>query len=93
MWWPSPQAFSGLTVEDTEEGFSLEAPDGTECAAWLEYWSQDDEHHEFFEKEFIRVLLDYVNTIENQHGQSEDQPDGKDGDRVEAEEVGPGSLT
>lgn len=79
-------AFSDLTVEDTEEGFSLEAPDGTECATWLSYWSQDEEHHEFFEKEFIRVLLDAVKSHESTNGKNEDQPDGQDGNREQAEE-------
>ena len=79
MWWPSPQAFSELAVEDTEEGFSLEAPDGTECASWLNYWGQDEEHHEFFEREFTKVLIDYVQTLEKQHGENEAVPDGQDG--------------
>ena len=92
MWWPSPQAFSDLTVEDTEGGFSLEAPDGTECAVWLDYWSQDEEHHEFFEREFTQVLIDYVKTLENQHGKNEDQPDGQDGDREQTQDDCSGVL-
>jgi hypothetical protein len=86
MWWPSPSAFSDLTVEDTEEGFSLEAPDGSECASWIAYWDQDEEHRKFFEKEFTKVLIDYVQTLENQHGESKVQFDGQNDHRVEAQE-------
>ncbi len=93
MWWPSPLAFSDLTVEDSEEGCSLEAPDGTECATWINYWSQDEEHHEFFEKEFTKVLMDYVQTLEKQHGKNEDQPDSQDGNREQAKENQAGSVS
>ena len=86
MWWPSPEAFEDLTVEDAEYGFDLSAPDGTECAEWLAYWAQDEAHHKVFEDEFIKVLSDYANKILNTNGESKNQPDGQDGNRVEAEE-------
>ena len=67
LWWPHPDAFQDLTVEDTEEGFTLSAPDGTECAEWIAYWNQDETHHAVFEKEFIEVLRDYSNKTLEAH--------------------------
>jgi hypothetical protein len=60
-----------LTVEDAEEGFTLSAPDDTECAAWLTYWNQDEAHHEVFEKEFNKVLTHYLNRTLEEHGEAE----------------------
>lgn len=72
MWWPAPKALDDLTVEDAEEGFTLQAPDDTECGAWLEFWSQSEEHQQFFNEQFNQVLLNYLDT---QDGQTQDQPD------------------
>ena len=86
MWWPSPEAFNDLTVDEAEYGFDLSAPDGTECAEWLSYWAQNEEHHKVFQDEFIKVIIDYANQTLDKHGENQDQPDGQDGNRVEAEE-------
>lgn len=86
MWWPDPSAFEDLTVEDAEHGFDLSAPDGTECADWLGYWSQDEEHHKFFEQEFIKILIEHSQHILNQHGESQIQSDRQDSNREQAEE-------
>lgn len=72
MWWPSPETLSDLVVEDAEGGFSLSAPEDTECSAWLEYWSQSPEHQEFFCQQFLTVLTAYLKSLEN--GKAEDQP-------------------
>ena len=70
MWWPSPEAFEDLTVEDAENGFTLSAPNGTECAEWLGFWSQDEGHHRVFEEEFTKVLTNYANRILEKHGET-----------------------
>ena len=93
MWWPSPEAFEDLSVEDAEYGFDLSAPDGTECAEWLSYWNQDEAHHKVFEDEFIKVLSDYANKTLEKHGQTEAIPDEQSADRGEAEKVSAGTLT
>ena len=84
MWWPSPEALKDLQVEDSEEGFTLSAPDGTDCAAWLNYWSCSEEHQKVFNEAFTDMLQAYLYTLENQHGEDENQFDGQDGHRVEA---------
>jgi hypothetical protein len=91
MWWPSPEAFEDLTVEDAEHGFDLSAPDSTECGEWLAFWNQDEAHHKIFEEEFTAVLRNYANEILNQDGQNEDLPDRGEADSVQAEDVGAGT--
>jgi hypothetical protein len=92
MWWPSPEAFEDLTVEDAEHGFDLSAPDDTECGEWLAYWAQDEEHHKVFEEEFTAVIRDYANQILESNGKDEELPDGSQSDREQAEDVGTGTL-
>jgi len=84
MWWPSPESLKDLQVEDWDEGFTLSAPDGTECAAWLDFWTQSEEHHRTFVKAFEEMLRTYLDTLENQHGENENQSDGQNDYRVEA---------
>jgi len=91
-WWPSPEAFDDLVVEDTENGFDLSAPDDSECGDWLSYWNQDEEHHKFFEHEFTEVLRTYAQSILNEHGKDEVLPDGSQGDREQAEKHLAGEL-
>jgi hypothetical protein len=88
FFWPSPEAFDDLTVEDADEGFTLTAPDETECGEWLAYWNQSPEHIELFTEAFIKNLRNYLATID---GQTQDVPDGQQRDPEQAEDVGPGS--
>ncbi len=92
MWWPSPEAFDDLTVEDAEYGFDLSAPDHTECGEWLAYWNQDEAHHKIFEREFIEVLKHYANKTLEEHGQAEAISDEQSGDRSQTEDVSTGTL-
>jgi len=82
FWWPSPEAFDDLTVEDNEGGFTLDAPDDTKCGEWLAYWNQSPEHIELFTEVVTKSLLNHVNTISEQHGQTEELPDGQHQDGV-----------
>ena len=86
MWWPSPEAFEDLIVEDSEEGFTLYAPDDTECGEWLTFWDQDEAHHLVFEKEFTTVLQHYANQILDANGQNEDLPERGNTDSVQAQD-------
>ena len=91
MWWPSPEAFEDLTVEDAEHGFDLSAPDDTECGEWLAFWNQDEAHHLVFEKEFTAVLSHYANKILDANGKDEELPDGGTENRIETQDECPGS--
>jgi hypothetical protein len=84
FWWPSPEAFDDLTVEDAEEGFTLEAPDDTECGEWLAYWNQSSEHIELFTEEFTKCLQNHIDTTLEEHGQTQDISDGlhQDGEQA-----------
>ena len=93
MWWPSPEAFEDLTVEDAEHGFDLSAPDDTECGEWLAYWAQDEVHHKVFEEEFIAVLRNYANQLLEKHGENEILLDRGKQDRVQTEEISTGPLS
>jgi hypothetical protein len=92
MWWPSVKALDDLQVDDFVEGLTLSAPDGTECAEWLSFWSQSEEHHAIFVKAFTEMLRIYLDTLKNDNGENQVQPDGQNGNRVEAEEECPGVL-
>lgn len=94
IWWPSPEALDDLTVEDSEEGFSLSAPDNTECAAWLAYYNQTEELREQFNREFLAAITDYVKTLNltNEDGSPlEDSFRGED-HPVQAEEDAAGTV-
>ena len=91
MWWPSPEAFENLTVEDAEHGFDLSAPDDTECGEWLAFWNQDEAHHKIFEEEFTAVLRNYANQILDANGKDEELPDGRNPDPVQAQDECSGS--
>ena len=93
MWWPSPEAFEDLTVTDIETGWQLSAPDDTELAAWLNYWSQDDEHHEFFQTVFVKTLTEHAEIVLENYGQTEAIPDEQSSDREQTEEDSAGVLT
>ena len=93
FWWPSPEAFDDLTVEGTEEGFTLDAPDDTECGEWLAYWDQSSEHIKLFTEVVTKSLLNHVNTISEQHGQTEKLSDRLHEDGVKTEDVSAGSQS
>ena len=93
MWWPSPEAFEDLTVEDAEYGFDLSAPDNTECAEWLAFWTQDEIHHKVFTEEFVKVLARYANETLEQHGQTEAVSDEQSSNRGETKENPSGTLS
>lgn len=95
-WWPHPDAFHDLDVTDTEDGWQLSAPDGTELAEWLNYWNQSEEHHELFQAVFIQTLTDHANLVINdleQNGKTEAVTDEQSSDRSETEEECAGSVT
>ena len=83
FFWPSPEAFDDLTVEDADEGFTLTAPDETECGEWLAYWNQSPEHIELFTEAFTQALKNNLDLLE-EHGQTEELPDGlhEDGEQA-----------
>lgn len=86
IWWPHPSAFDDLTVEETETGFEFSAPDGTECAAWLAYFTETPERHAAWEAEILRSITQLIEHYKNGEGkglsdeQAADYPGGeKDG--------------
>ena len=93
MWWPHPDSFQDLEVTENEEGWQLSAPDETELGAWLSYWSQDEEHHTFFEQEFIQTLLNHADFTLGKHGEDQILPDGDQSNREKAQVLSSGLLT
>ena len=93
MWWPSPDAFEDLMVEDTETGFDLSAPDGSECGDWLAHWNQDEAHHKVFEQQFVHILSQYANQVLEAHGETEAVTDEQSDHRVETEEDSAGQVS
>lgn len=79
MWWPSVESLDDLTLTEIDGGWQLSAPDDTELAAWLNYWNQDEEHHKFFNVEFVAALLAHLERTEK-NGKDEVLPDGKQAD-------------
>jgi len=92
FWWPSPEAFESLTVEDAEEGFTLEAPDDSECGEWLAFWNQSPEHIEIFSDAFTEALMSRIKTLESQNGKDEIVPDQQSGHSEQTENDGTGSV-
>ena len=95
IWWPHPSAFDDLTVdfEDEESGgaiIHLSAPDGTECADWLQYFQETPERKAAFEREFLKSLLQHIQRLED--GQTEIQPDEQSSDCVDREENSTGTV-
>lgn len=56
MWWPHPDAFNDLTITDTEEGYELAAPIGSECADWINYHNSTEELRTDFQTSFLEML-------------------------------------
>ena len=90
IWWPHPSAFDDLTVEETETGFEFSAPDGTECAAWLEYFMETPERHAAWEAEILASLSAYLHHLEN--GQTQGLSDQQTADYPGGEKDGSGPL-
>ena len=90
FWWPSLGDLDDLTVENTEEGFLLSAPDGTLCSDWLAYWSESPEREAIFSQEFQKVLLNHLNTLTENDGEST-LTDRQEDDRVDPQEIGTGT--
>ena len=93
FWWPDPSAFEDLTVEDAEQGFTLIAPDDTECGEWLAHWNQSPEHIELFTEAFTEALKNNLDTLLEQHGQTESISNGLHKDGVKTEDVSAGSQS
>ena len=71
IWWPSAKAIEDLTVEETEGGFVLHAPDNTECGAWLSYYNESDERREAFNAAFVEMLKQHLESLKDQNGYTE----------------------
>jgi hypothetical protein len=84
FWWPSPEAFDDLAVEDSKEGFILDAPDSTECGDWLAYWNQSPNHIELFTEEFTKCLQNHIDATLEEHGQTQSISNGihEDGEQA-----------
>ena len=67
MWWPSPEALNDLTVEETEEGFDLSAPTGSECGLWLAHFSETEELRQEFQTKFNNCLLNYIKELDGKN--------------------------
>lgn len=90
IWWPHPSAFDDLTVTETEDGFEFSAPDGTECADWLSYFSETPERKAAWESEILNSITNYIQHFEN--GQVQGLSDEQTTDYPGGEKDGPGSL-
>jgi hypothetical protein len=66
FWWPHPDSFSEVVVEDTEEGWSLNAPDESEAGQWLAYYNSTEELHAQFTQELTKALMDRVKHYDTQ---------------------------
>ena len=75
IWWPHPAALDALNVIETEEGFDLEAPEGTECGDWLAYFNETEERKEIFSRAFIQMLKDHIELINGENQVESDQQD------------------
>ena len=94
FWWPSPDAFNDLTVTYIDDGWELSAPDDTELAGWLNYWSQDEKRHALFQTVFVGTLTEHANFVLNtheQHGETE-IIGGRQCDPEQAEGLSPGPV-
>ena len=71
MWWPAPEVLNDLSVDDAEDGFTLSAPNDTECGEWLAHWNQSEEHQKVFHQAFTEVLENYLKHLTNEDGKTE----------------------
>jgi len=66
FWWLHPDSFSELVVEDTEEGWSLSAPNESEAGQWLAYYNSTEELQAQFNEEFKKALMNRVKHYDTQ---------------------------
>lgn len=90
IWWPHPSAFDDLTVEETENGFEFSAPEGTECADWLAYFSETPERRAVWEAEVLRSITELI--LQNKNGESKGLTDEQAADYSGGEKDGTGPL-
>jgi len=92
FWWPSSNALNDLVVEEAESGFTLSAPNDTECGEWLAHWNQSKEHQKIFNEAFTDVLGDYIKILETENGKTEAISNEQSNHRGETEENCAGVL-
>lgn len=93
IWWPSPDVLDDLIIEEIPEGFSLSAPDGTECSAWLGYYMESEERQEQFNKCFLDAIITYAKHLEETNGSPlEDSLGNEDARSGQTEEDSAGSV-
>ena len=80
MWWPHPDAFGDMVVEDWVDGYTLSGPENSLIGEWIAFWNQSAEHQEFFTQEFVKTLADHV-----KNGKTEAFSDRAENDRVETQ--------
>jgi len=66
FWWPHPDSFSEIVIEDTEEGFTFSAPNESEAGHWLAYYNSTEELQAQFNEEFKKALMDRVKHYDTQ---------------------------
>jgi len=71
FWWLSLKAFDDITVEDTEEGFALTAPDESEAGKWLAHYNSTKELHAQFTEEITKALRDRVKHYDTESNQND----------------------
>lgn len=65
MKWPTPEALKDLEiVELPNGGLEFSAPEGTECAKWLDYYDQTDELRKQFSDLIINAIMKYTKEVE-----------------------------
>jgi hypothetical protein len=61
MWWPHPDDMKDLKVEENPEGvFYFSAPEGSECARWLDSFNQKEELRKEFNEAILKAILAYI---------------------------------
>lgn len=57
--WPTPEVLEHLTVSDSDQKgqYIFSAPEGTECAQWLAYYSQTDSLREEFRQNMLAAIM------------------------------------
>lgn len=61
MWWPKEEDLKDLSVEETDDGFAFSAPEGSECARWLDYFDQTEELKKEFKESIMNAISNFIN--------------------------------